>query len=251
MSRPPFDALILCATPRSGSTLLCSLLESSQVAGRPASWYRAEDRRDYAAAWGLPRDAAGRWSPSDYLATTIAAGRSPNGVFGLRVMRSTLPELLAELSTLHPEAITGGEIMVRAFGRCRYVHLRRADTLAQAVSRLKAEQTGLWHRIGSWEDRVADRDGPPHYDDAAIAEFRADAEADDAAWTAWFEANDLQPAMVLYEDLAKDPVGTASTLLTALGLAASETLSFENARLADAESQRWIDRFRAGALNRS
>ncbi len=244
MSPPPFDALILCATPRSGSTLLLSLLAASGVAGRPEAWWRAENREEFADAWGLPRDEAGRWSPASYLRGAIAAGRSGNGVFGLRIMPPTRPELLAELATLFPGATTDADLLGRAFGRCRFVHLRRLDTVAQAVSRLRAEQSGLWHRIGAWEERVPGREGSPRYDETAIAAFRMEAEADNAAWSAWFEANGIDPLPVLYEDLARDPEGVASALLAALGLPDPGPLAFGNERLADAESAAWVARFR-------
>lgn len=38
---------ILCATPRTGSTYLCSLLKSSGVAGVPESYRRRRDRGYY------------------------------------------------------------------------------------------------------------------------------------------------------------------------------------------------------------
>jgi len=37
-----FDSYIICATPRSGSTLLCDLLTETGVAGRPDSFFRYE-----------------------------------------------------------------------------------------------------------------------------------------------------------------------------------------------------------------
>lgn len=248
MSPPPFDALILCATPRSGSTLLLSLLDASGLAGRPEAWWRAQNRDEFAAAWSLPRDGAGRWSSADYLRAAVVAGRSGNGVFGLRLMPPTRPELLAELAALFPGAATDADLLGRAFGRCRFVHLRRLDTVAQAVSRLRAEQTGLWHRIGAWEERVPGQQGPPRYDEAAIAAFRDEAEADNASWSAWFEANGIDPLPVLYEDLAHNPPGVVSSLLAALGLPDPGPLAFENERLADADSAEWIARFRAGGI---
>ncbi len=42
VTRPDFDSYLICATPRSGSTLLCGLLESSGVAGHPASYFNRD-----------------------------------------------------------------------------------------------------------------------------------------------------------------------------------------------------------------
>ncbi|HMF66717.1 MAG TPA: Stf0 family sulfotransferase, partial [Phyllobacterium sp.] len=39
---PAARSYVICGTPRSGSTLLCDLLESTGIAGRPASYFRSE-----------------------------------------------------------------------------------------------------------------------------------------------------------------------------------------------------------------
>lgn len=65
-------AYVLCATPRSGSTLLCSLLHSSGVAGHPESWFRLPNRPEFAADWGIcAPDGSFDWST--YLAAAIKA----------------------------------------------------------------------------------------------------------------------------------------------------------------------------------
>ena len=43
-----FDAYIICATPGSGSTLLCDLLTDTGVAGHPNSFFRRESISDWA-----------------------------------------------------------------------------------------------------------------------------------------------------------------------------------------------------------
>ncbi|MEO1276167.1 MAG: Stf0 family sulfotransferase, partial [Pseudomonadota bacterium] len=43
---------IVCATPRSGSTMLCDLLAASD-AGRPASLFREESIPSYARRFGI------------------------------------------------------------------------------------------------------------------------------------------------------------------------------------------------------
>ncbi|HEX7161024.1 MAG TPA: Stf0 family sulfotransferase [Trebonia sp.] len=44
---------LICATPRTGSSLLCGLLDSTGVAGHPESWFRRQDEREFAAGWGI------------------------------------------------------------------------------------------------------------------------------------------------------------------------------------------------------
>ncbi len=46
----------ICATPRSGTTLLCDLLADTGRAGRPQSYYRRQDLERRARNYGLRAD---------------------------------------------------------------------------------------------------------------------------------------------------------------------------------------------------
>ena len=140
-----FDAYFICATPRSGSTLLCGLLTSSGVAGRPASYFNRQGLHDYAQDWGITRPRDGRIDET-YVRAALAAGKPPNGVFGGRIMAESLPELIGDLAAADPgSAGTDLERLSARFGRLKFVHLRRRDVVAQAVSWAKALQTHYWH----------------------------------------------------------------------------------------------------------
>ena len=69
-------AYIICATPRSGSTLLCDMLAGSGVAGNPNSYYRPPSIAHFAAQMGVPYDAARRNS----IAPTSPPSSRPAGV---------------------------------------------------------------------------------------------------------------------------------------------------------------------------
>ena len=51
---PAFDSFILCATPRTGSTLMCDLLTATRVAGAPDSFFMRDPGPVWTAEWGLP-----------------------------------------------------------------------------------------------------------------------------------------------------------------------------------------------------
>jgi LPS sulfotransferase NodH len=120
------------------------MLASTGVAGAPESFFRAPDRESWAARWGIGRD-DGTFDDADDVAAALAAGRTDNGVFAARVMWGTLQELTATLRVIHdvPDA-ADLDVLTRAFGRTRFVHVRRIDVVAQAVSWSKAEQTDRW-----------------------------------------------------------------------------------------------------------
>jgi len=238
----PARSILLCSTPRSGSTLLCSLLASSGVAGRPESWFRREDRAEYATGWGVPE----RDFPA-FLQSAIRAGQSPNATFACRVMADTREELLTDLRTLFPHG-SDSAILTHAFGRIDYVFLTRDDTVAQAVSRHIAEAGGLWHRHpeGSvLEARPGINGSAPDYDFAAIDAYRREAEAAAQDWHNWFAQQAIDPINVTYEALAADPTGTTYRLLTQLGLTAVAPIRAGTSRLAGKHNIDWAARYRA------
>ena len=129
-----------------------------------------------------------------------------------------------------------------------YIHLSRQDKIAQAISRLKAQQSGLWHRFADGTER--ERTAPPQepdYDYDGLAGLAAEAEADDRAWLDWFERHRIEPVRVTYEQLSAAPSATLAKLLTALGRDASiaDSIEVRTARLADATSLEWARRFAA------
>ena len=234
-----------CATPRSGSTLLCGCLERAG-AGRPQSCFRAEDLDDRAADRGLPPPV--RMIDAACVRAVRAAGTSASGVFGLRLMAETVPTLVAALARLYPGQPDDPGRLGAAFGPLRFVHLHRRDALAQAVSRVRAQQTGLWHVApdGTVLEQVG-APSPARHDAGQIAAARARIEAGAGFWRDWFARHDIAPLRIICADLAADPPGTLSRLLRALGLPvrAMTEAGPPTRRLADAVSEDWIARFRA------
>lgn len=236
---------ILCATPRSGSTLLCDLLAGTGIAGRPNSFYREEDRADWADGFGV--------DPADetaFLAAVRDAGAGGTGIFGMRLMWESVGDLRRRLGALFPAAEGDAGLLEAAFGPIAFVHLSRRDRLAQAVSLLRARGSGLWHRHadGTERERLAPR-GSAEYDAPRIAETMTALEAAERGWRAWFEAGAIRPIAVAYEDLAAAPRETLADLLGRLGLdrAAAARAAPRTARLADAETDAWVARYRGGA----
>jgi LPS sulfotransferase NodH len=246
-----YDGYILCGTPRTGSTLLCDLLTATGVAGKPDSFFMREVDPVWAREWGLPADdRAAPGYDAALLAAVIRAGTGGTGLFGLRLMRENLEDMTGLLDRVHPGLPSDSARIAAAFGRVLFIHLRREDKLAQAVSMVKAEQTGLWHIAP--DGREVERLAPPQapvYDPDRIARKLAQLEAQDAAWEPWFTQEGITPLRVGYERLSEDPAGMVLRICDALGVAAPEasTLRPGVARLADAISADWIRRFRQAA----
>lgn len=246
----PFSAYVICTAPRSGSTLLCSLLRATGVAGHPASHFHEPSVADWAEDHGVT-PAPGE-TRRELLARLFRAaqdtGRGGTGVFGLRLQRGSFDFFARQLAILHPRPAGDAQRMQSAFGPLLFLHLTRPDKLAQAVSYVMATQTGLWHRAP--DGRELERLSPPRapaYDAAAIRARLDEMTAHDAAWRHWFADQGITPLSVTYDDLTADPAATLRRILAALGQdpAAADGITPGTARLADATSADWVHRFRA------
>lgn len=242
------DGYVICGTPRTGSTLLCGLLADTGMAGAPDSFFWAPTLSDWAQEWGLPATRA--LDEAAFLEAAIRAGRGGTPVFGLRLMQESLTGLRALLRRVLPEPGEAGDaaLMRRAFGELLFLHLSRADRVAQAVSLVKAEQTGLWHRgpDGREIERLAPP-APPRYDFTRLRRQVAALEAGDAAWEDWFRAQGITPLRLDYDALSADPAATLERVLAGLGLRLPDGAQVRPgvARLADALSAEWIARYHA------
>lgn len=243
---------ILCATPRTGSTLLCDLLTATGVCGAPDSFFMRDMDPHWLTQWGMP--VQGRLDDPDYCASYLKAairvGRGGTDIFGLRLMHRNLSDLNAMIDTLHPGLATDRDRLAAAFGNVLYIHLRREDKLAQAVSLVKAEQTGLWHVApdGTEVERLAPP-AEPTYDFSRIAAKLAELEAHDAAWVNWFAQQGIDPLTVGYESLSENPAAQVNRICNALDVSAPAPVASTPgvAKMADAVSRDWMARFRAEA----
>jgi len=240
------DAYLLCGTPRTGSTLLCGLLRSTDLAGRPESYFRLPDEQAWADRWQLPRNGAGAFDYGDYVRAAVAAGSSPNGVFGARVMWGTMEQIVTKLSIVHPDfAGADLELLTRAFGRIRFVHLRRDDTVAQAVSWTRAEQTHFWQD----GETVLPGGHEPRFDFQQIHALVQTIDEHNVGWRTGFAMFEVQPYLVRYEDLAADPAGVTRGVFDFLGLhlSADPVLAPGTRRQGDRINHDWIAQYRAMA----
>jgi trehalose 2-sulfotransferase len=238
------DSYLICATPRTGSSLLCGLLDSTGVAGHPESWFRRQDEREFSASWGIADPSGSAFGYASYFQAAVAAGSTANGVFAARVMWGTMDEVTAHLAAIYPDqAGSDSGLLTAAFGRTRFVYLRRGDAVAQAVSLLRAEQTGVWFET---TDVWREPEGKPGFDFGQVRERVRQIEDHNAAWEEWFAAEGVQPYPVLYEELDTDPIRVAAGVLGFLGLdlPAGREFTVRHKRLADELNGQWIASYR-------
>lgn len=251
-----FDSYIICGTPRTGSTLLCDLLASTKRAGSPDSFYGRKFMPDWAVAWHLPDPAtmSEREYAIVYLEAAMRAGKAGTPVFGLRLMRENLGELSGLLDLIYPGLQSDKARFAKTFGKALYIHLFRENKLEQAISYVRAEQTGLWHIApdGTEIERLAPPQ-EPRYDFARLKAEVAKLEAFDTAWQDWFAREHITPLRIGYETLSTDPVASLIRICDALGIPAPNAADVKPgvAKLSDETSRDWARRYRTDVATNS
>lgn len=240
---------IICANPRSGSTLLCRLLSETGVAGNPASYFHMPEL----AAWiralnvSVPPGASQSETVCAIIAAALKEGSGGTDVFGLRLMRKSFDFLMRQIDVLYPDLPSDAARFDAVFAQPRYIHLTRGDKVSQAVSLVMAEQTGLWHKApdGSEIERTAPPKDPIYNGDE-IGKNVDELVAYDREWLRWFMHEGIDPILVTYEELAMNPTGTLRRILKELGLndQVAEDVRPSVAKLADETSRNWVERFR-------
>jgi trehalose 2-sulfotransferase len=232
-------AYLVCATPRSGSTLLCELLKETGVAGRPAEYFENlrstsyprqprqyfEGRPEIQAL--LPEVDPGTPERAFDWDAVLRAGTTPNGVFGAKVMWSHLDDLWPRL---------GGRRLEDLLPGLRYVRVSRRDRVAQAVSLWIAIQTQRWRDEG--DDAETHE---PVYSFAAIRHLVEQLSAHERAWDDWLAGRDA--IEVPYEELAAAPADTVTALLYRLGIDGRAPDVARMRRQSGARSREWIERY--------
>nr|WP_272211977.1 Stf0 family sulfotransferase [Marinicella sp. W31]MDC2877869.1 Stf0 family sulfotransferase [Marinicella sp. W31] len=152
-------------------------------------------------------------------AAAIAEGSGDTDMFGLRMQRGSLDYFKEKLAVLHPGRTSDKARIEAAFGRTLFIYLSRADKVAQAVSCVKAEQTGLWHVAsdGGELERTAPH-SEPVYDGPALMKWYETMTGYERAWEDWLSREGIAPLRIDYDALSHWPRETLRTVLLTLGL---------------------------------
>jgi trehalose 2-sulfotransferase len=220
-------AYLVASSPRSGSTYLCSILAQSGLLGAPAEMLNpGPDLRAFKARLKVS-------SHAEYIAALITLRTSRSGVFGLKAHFRNFEAFLKEYPPL-----------LQVLSPMTYIYVYRRDGVAQAVSMVRALQTNQW--LAQAEEKPKGK-ARLRYDRDLIAKTMKEIELADAAWVRWFEANNINPFRIVYEDLTADPARTVQSVVELLGVQnaeSDEVMAPPVEKQADDTNLEWIERFR-------
>jgi trehalose 2-sulfotransferase len=268
----PTRCYLVCATPRSGSTLLCETLEATGMAGRPREYFEelketGVPRRPREYFWGLrspevirllpaeaqlDRDSERRatWSRDEYaehFCAALRAGTTGNGVFAAKVMWSYFPDFLELMRGIPRFAgMDDGSLLSSAFPDLGYVFISRSDKVRQAVSLWRALQTWVWREATNApaEEPVPARRVVYSFD--AIGHLLDQLRRQEDAWRGFFFRIGRRPLHLVYEEVASDPDAAALRVLDELRIPGERMRSSGQRRMgrqSDEISESWVQSY--------
>jgi len=269
----PHTCYLVCATPRSGSTFLCSILANTGIAGCPEEYFQPPlvQPQDYFATGGsasVVELLSGSWPDSesvvpavwvranyaDTLAKVMELGTTPNGVFGAKLMWGHLDYFIDNLQGIaHYRELAVPDLLSAVFPNLHYIWVRRQDKLRQAVSLWKAIQTWIWEAGEPPEGTFSYLQREPRFHYEAIDFLMGQLAAHEAAWQQYFEANGIEPFTIVYEEWVPKYEATTRSILQFCHIPIPATLVISEPgmqRQADALSEEWVRQYYLQSHNR-
>jgi trehalose 2-sulfotransferase len=211
---PVGKLLILCMTPRSGSTALSGALAASRMMGLGG------ERLNYNPLKKLIAATAPQ-SLLQMLCAVIDSSRSRKS--GVAQIKCDLPQLLPFL--VDPDCLA-------VLAQAQFVYLTREDVLGQAISRYRGAVTGHWHSTLSKVDQsvvpvalpdhpVPGKPGNSHevpYNFSAIKGQIDQLTKMMAAYERVFAAFGLSPLRITYEQVTTDSYAVMARMAALLGV---------------------------------
>jgi len=263
----PSRSYLVCATPRSGSTLVCQALKATGVAGRPEEHFEAlrhsgRPRRPEEYFGGVddrslldhlgertvgddPQPRSPLWSRAAYdryLDWAMETGTTGNGVFGAKLMWGYFEDFVSLLRNVpRYRDVPLEDLMTTVFPEVTFIRVVRANKIRQAVSLWKAVQTATWREQDAIQSASVGLDDsePPYksfiqdhrpqlrFHYNAIAHLLDGILQEEASWDAFFEHCGISPILVLYENFAADYETSTVRVLERLRLSLPDAFAFE------------------------
>ena len=242
---------------RTGSTLLCRALESTDIAGKPREWLSDDNL--------LKKYQLNSYAELQQRLWQL--GTTSNGVFGVKTGAynpyfKNLIDTFKQFPGCNSEcnnpieiwniALLGARSLApcvdagsHRFPNCKHIYMTRRNKVRLAVSWWKAIQTQEWRRKQG--QLPASIDLKDKYSYEAIAHLFAECSMREAAIQEFFDLGAIVPLTIVYEDFILSYEETIRSILNYLELPDAETVTIAPPplqKLADDVSENWVQRFR-------
>ena len=244
--------LAIASVERTGSTLLCSILRGTKMAGTPIEYLNIQTNnfarfrdthgvprlKPHLRGVGLLRTALGRRFPwrdiswfersswHEYLRAIARVNTTPNGVFGMKMHWNQYQRhMLSQGLDVHFWGAPVG-----------WVRITRRDEIRQAISFVRAAQTESWN-----SNMDAKRE--PHYDAEAIRAALDRIEHENACWTTYFERIKVIPLHITFEELTDDTTNTIRRVMERIGVTIEDVPATRTRPQSDGINSEWARRF--------
>lgn len=242
-SAPP-RTYVVASTPRSGSTLLCRMLWNTGLVGAPKEYLNPMQLRD----WELRRRThpLRRWPVTLIRGplTPLLSGRIGWGsarvqahLMHVRQHRSSGGWFGLKLHHHHRVRWFPEGTLPSALGPIRWIRITRQDTVRQAISWGRAQQTGQW---ASWQSTRL----KPRYSARLIAARHRDILSAQKSWDELLD--DEQVLQLTYESMIDNPTDTLRSVLRFLDVPGATNVTATDtglSRQADATTEQWLARY--------
>ncbi len=234
--------VIICATQRCGSTLLCNDLFNNNV-GIPEEYFLG------------PINSRDKIPSKEILREITKSATSLNGIFAIKLMSNYCDKVDQYLSYLGFGNGSGKywSSIAWSFNEATWIYIRRKSILRQAVSRFMARKTGVNHFLAEKNSEFKpgnskvgrDEQYNQHveYEHQTIEQHIVDITSENASWELFFHENDIEPIEIVYESIVDD-VSYVREITDSVGLApTSINTSRSLLRLSNENNEKMVKQF--------
>lgn len=219
----------IAMTPRSGSSLLCSVMTATNHMGEPGEKLELRSIRNNIVKLAPARDA------DEYYRAVLKASATPNGVSGLKTSWFQFDLFRRSLSD------------ERAIQESRFIYLTRRDLAAQAVSLYKATASRVFHTNKQHSPAALESLSALQYDYDRLDHWYEHLVKQERGWQRYFDSHRIFPLAITYEDIEHDVHEVVRRIALYLGLPAKglglARIETVFKKLGDRQSLEWASRY--------
>lgn len=223
---------IICSTMRSGSTLLCDLLTNTKLAGQPQEFFLPKwEKKSKFDTTNYP----------EYLQKMLESFASFNGVSGVKLMWSNCEDVIRRLhKSCESSSKSDLELLKEIFPDLKFIFISRRSKVRQAISLARSVKTKQWNKYQDSQNprkvsfnrygntSNSQKNPYPYISPGALEVYLSHIEKDESAWFEFFRNNNIEPQIIIYEELAQNKQKNIVAFLKFLEIPVPESINLDS-----------------------